>query len=57
MDIKIDKKVYIANVGDSRAVLSMNEGKKVIEITKDHKPTEETEKNRINENGGYIYQY
>lgn len=34
---------YVANVGDSRAVMSMNGGKDVQALTKDHKPAEESE--------------
>ena len=49
--------VYVANVGDSRAIISLNEGKETKSLTRDHKPAEESEKKRIQENGGYIYQY
>lgn len=34
---------YVANVGDSRAVISSNTGKKVLPITRDHKPDDEDE--------------
>ena len=54
--IIIDKKIYVANVGDSRGVLSLNYGKKYLVITEDHKPNNENEKNRIIENGGQVYQ-
>lgn len=46
---------YIANVGDSRAVMSGDRGRKVFTLTKDHKPTEESEYKRIIEAGGKIY--
>jgi len=52
----VENEVFIANVGDSRCLLSMDEGKKYIEVTKDHKPNSENEKIRINKNGGNIYQ-
>lgn len=39
--------VYLANVGDSRAIISSNEGNKSSELTRDHKPSEEGEKKRI----------
>ena len=34
----VDKKIYVANVGDSRCLVSMENGKKIFEVTKDHKP-------------------
>lgn len=33
---------YIANVGDSRAILSANSGKNIYAISKDHKPDSDT---------------
>ena len=33
--------VYIANVGDSRAVLSADSGKNVVVLSRDHKPNDE----------------
>jgi len=47
---------FIANVGDSRAVLSADSGTKVYSLTKDHKPNEETERTRILAAGGEVYQ-
>lgn len=43
----------MANVGDSR-LLAIEEGG-VTQITKDHKPEEETERARIINNGGEVY--
>ena len=54
--IMVDKKIYIANVGDSRCILSMDNGKKFIEVTKDHKPNSPNEMKRIKKYGGNIYQ-
>ena len=47
---------YIANLGDSRAVMSANTGNKIYPLSKDHKPCVEDEVKRIIENGGKIYQ-
>ena len=40
MIICVDEDIYVMNVGDSRAVMSRNEGDEVAAITKDHKPME-----------------
>lgn len=49
-------KIYIANVGDSRAIMSENFGHKATQITADHKPSEFSEKSRIIAAGGSVYQ-
>jgi serine/threonine protein phosphatase PrpC len=54
--IIIDEMCYVANVGDSRAVMSADGGEKIFLLSTDHKPTEEVEMKRIIENGGKIYQ-
>lgn len=54
--IIVDNKIFIANVGDSRCVLSLNNGEKYVVVTEDHKPSNENEKNRIIQNGGQVYQ-
>jgi len=46
--------VYVANVGDSRSILSSDLGSKVYPLTKDQKPIEASESKRILENGGKI---
>jgi len=48
-------KVYCANVGDSRAILSRNFGQEKVSISNDHKPGEVDEKNRILAAGGKVY--
>ena len=53
--IIIDEMCYVANVGDSRAVMSADGGEKIFILSTDHKPTEEVEHKRITENGGRIY--
>ena len=47
---------YIINVGDSRCLISYNNGKIQKAITRDHKPNYIYEKKRIIDNGGIIYQ-
>ena len=46
---------YSANVGDSRAVMSADSGKKVIPLSNDHKPGDDKEAQRIKDAGGEIY--
>lgn len=48
---------YIANVGDSRALLCNEKGNKIVPLSLDHKPGSENERKRIVEAGGQIYQY
>ena len=43
---------FVANVGDSRAVLSCEGGSRIIPLSKDHKPAEENEYRRIINKGG-----
>ena len=45
----------MANVGDSRAILSGDEGSRVFPLSRDHKPTDEFEERRVIEAGGKIY--
>lgn len=52
----VDDTCFVGNVGDSRAVLSKNQGKEVIAATRDHKPCDENESKRIYSNGGRVYQ-
>ncbi len=51
----VDQICYIANVGDSRAITSCEQGKKVAAITIDHKPNHPDEERRILKLGGEIY--
>ena len=46
-------KYIVANVGDSRAVLSRKH--KAVALSVDHKPETLTEKNRIEKAGGYVH--
>jgi protein phosphatase 2C family protein 2/3 len=54
--IIIDDMGYVANVGDSRAVISIDQGRIVNPLSRDHKPDSDDEKRRIMMNGGKVYQ-
>lgn len=43
----VEKECYMANVGDSRAVLSSDNGMRVFDLSQDHRPNEEAEFYRI----------
>jgi serine/threonine protein phosphatase PrpC len=47
--------LYIANLGDSRAILSLNGGTKVKQLTNDHKPDNPKEFERAMKNKSKIY--
>ena len=47
---------YVINVGDSRAVLSSEGGSVVEPLSRDHKPSDPLERERIHSAGGQIYQ-
>ena len=51
----VDTKIYVANVGDSRCIISCHNGKIQKDVTRDHKPEFPYEKKRIYDNGGNIY--
>ena len=46
---------YVANVGDSRAFMSIDSGTKIVPLSNDHKPESESETARIEANGGKVY--
>lgn len=39
----VGKECYVANVGDSRAIMSADKGKKLFLLSRDHKPNEDYE--------------
>jgi serine/threonine protein phosphatase PrpC len=46
----------VANTGDSRSILSKNNGEKIQQLTYDHKPNQKIEELRIIQAGGKVYQ-
>jgi len=52
----VENKIYVANVGDSRCLISMQNGFIRRDVTRDHKPNYPYEKERILSNGGNVYQ-
>ncbi len=46
---------HIANVGDSRAVMCLNGGKSFVQLSTDHKPESQSERERIEGFGGRVY--
>ena len=53
--IIFDNKLYIANIGDSRAIMSLNGGAKVKQLSFDHKPNNLKEYERAIKNGSKVY--
>ena len=51
----INDSCYIANLGDSRALYSFDDGKKFYQLSRDHKPNDPLERKRIYKAGGSIY--
>ena len=47
---------YSANVGDSRSIISINGGQIVMPLSRDHKPSDIQEYQRIIKAGGQVYQ-
>ena len=43
----LDDMCYVANIGDSRVIMSGQKGKKIYQITRDHKPNDPKEQIRI----------
>jgi serine/threonine protein phosphatase PrpC len=52
----VEKKVFIINVGDSRAMMSSDGGNFSMNLSIDHKPNDDNEQKRILGNGGRVYQ-
>ena len=54
--LTLNNTLYVANVGDSRCVVSCANGKVIKDVTRDHKPNYPYEKERIIKNSGSVYQ-
>lgn len=52
----VEQRVFVVNVGDSRAIMSTDGGNYCINLSYDHKPNEDAEQKRILEGGGRVYQ-
>lgn len=52
----IEKRIFIVNVGDSRAIMSVDGGNFCYNLSIDHKPNDDIEQKRIDGNGGKVYQ-
>jgi len=53
----VENELFIANLGDSRAIISEESGKITLPLSTDHKPNNQGEYERIILNGGSVYQY
>lgn len=51
----INETCYIANLGDSRALYSYDSGNQFFQLSRDHKPNDKIEKDRIYKAGGSIF--
>ena len=51
----INKTCYVINLGDSRALYSCYSGRHLYQVTRDHKPEDNVERQRITRNGGSVY--
>ena len=47
--------IVSVNTGDSRSILSKNDGKEIVALSNDHKPSKSSEMQRIFANNGHLY--
>lgn len=53
----IEKRCFIAWIGDSRALLSKDCGKQIFQLTSDHKASNPFEQERVREAGGGVIKF
>ena len=51
----LDETCFVINIGDSRSLLSAETGSKVMIVSKDHKPSDLSEIQRVAKGGGDVY--
>jgi serine/threonine protein phosphatase PrpC len=51
----MDEWCFIINLGDSRALYSFDSGNKLYQVSRDHKPNDKIELERIQKAGGSVY--
>jgi len=51
----IDEWCFVTYLGDSRALYSYDSGKQFLQVSRDHKPDDHTERTRIEKAGGKVY--
>lgn len=55
MTLFVEDVCYIANLGDSRAIMSTESGRMAFNLSRDHRPSDSREQERILSAGGRIY--
>lgn len=53
--IIIGNKCVVGNIGDTQAILSVNNGEKIVVVSTEHKPLNETEREIVLKNGGKLF--
>lgn len=53
--VKVAERVFVVNVGDSKAIISRGQGSPVEDLVTPHRPDVESEAARIIEKGGHVY--
>ena len=53
--LMMDEFCFVINLGDSRALYSFDSGNQLMQVTRDHKPNDPIEKERIEKAGGKVH--